>query len=276
MPDCKGTFHFHSTYSHDGRSTLREIGRTLRSRGFRFCVMTEHFEDFDALKFERYLQEAKDVSEKEDFLLIPGVEVNLSGVDTILFPVTRYQEILDFAHHPGKESGRGMLKVIAHASKYSFAAIAAHLQAYAIDGVEIWNQQADGRHLPPLELLDFFGRQPWRDDYLLFFGCDLHDVGLTVANVASISTGEVTKDAIVRALTSGDFISESLPTGMRYCNRSDTREFDSWLLSVQQRSYRRGRILGGVRRCLKSLYKVLPRQTQHSLNDFKNFVRNKV
>jgi len=42
-----GAFHFHSTYSHDGKNTLSEIASTLSEAGLSFCVMTEHFEDLD-------------------------------------------------------------------------------------------------------------------------------------------------------------------------------------------------------------------------------------
>jgi hypothetical protein len=276
MPDYKGTFHFHSTHSHDGRSSLPEIARTLKGRGFKFCIMTEHFEDFDALKLDRYIRETKTISESYGFLLLPGVEVNLSGLDTIVFPVREYEEIAQLASQ-GKDSQRPMFKVLAHASKYPFDAIGRHLKTYKIDGVEIWNQQVDGSHIPPFRLLEFLKSQPWRGDYRYFFGCDLHDVKLTVANVLSVSAKDgQTSDAIVRALISGDFVSESLPTGIEYRNGSETTDFDSWLAAVEQRSYHRGELLQGVRRCLKSVYKILPRGTQHSLNDIKNFVRNKV
>ena len=43
----QGTFHFHSTYSHDGRSTLSEIASALRTAGMAFCVLTDHFDPCD-------------------------------------------------------------------------------------------------------------------------------------------------------------------------------------------------------------------------------------
>ena len=81
----EGTFHFHSTYSHDGRSTLDEIVWTLRSRGLSFCVMTEHFEDFDGTTFERYVQDIDRLNRRGDFVLVPGVEIHLYGIDTIVW-----------------------------------------------------------------------------------------------------------------------------------------------------------------------------------------------
>src|SRR5262245_38629 len=92
-----GTFHFHSTYSHDGCSTLSEIVSTLRGQGFSFCVMTEHFEDFDAFTFRRYLDEVAALNEQGDFVLVPGVEVDLLGLHTIVFPAVDYAEITELA-----------------------------------------------------------------------------------------------------------------------------------------------------------------------------------
>ena len=47
--------------------------------------MTEHFEDFDAATLDRYLRSAGD--DTTGFVVIPGIEVHLSGLDTIVFPV---------------------------------------------------------------------------------------------------------------------------------------------------------------------------------------------
>lgn len=58
----QGTFQFHSTYSHNGRSTLREMESTLQRSGFSFCVMTVHFADFDVPKLDRYIREWNEVS----------------------------------------------------------------------------------------------------------------------------------------------------------------------------------------------------------------------
>ena len=264
----QGTFHFHSTYSHDGRNTLG-------GKGLSFCVMTEHFEDFDDAKFHRYIEETGAVSRSSGFLLIPGIEVNLSGLDTIIFPARSYEEIARLASE-GTDSQPPMFKVLAHASKYPREAIEKHLETYQIHGIEIWNQQADGSHIPRAELLQWLKTKPWRRQYRYFFGCDLHSANHTVANVLSPVTNGADTESILRALTAGDFVSQNLPAGVEYRNGAHATDFDSWLEQILQRSYYRGRVLRSVRRCLKSAYKMLPRNTQHSLNDIKNYVRNKV
>jgi hypothetical protein len=272
----QGTFHFHSTYSHDGRSTLWEIASALGRCGLSFCILTDHFEDFDAPKFDNYLREVREVTEKTGFLLIPGTEVNLAGLDTILFPAFSYGQIADFAAQGHeRDSERRLYKVLAHASKYPFEMVVKHLERYKIEGVELWNQQADSRYIPPFKLLEMLEHYSRRKQYRYFFGCDLHNVNLTVANLLSLPSPG-TAEAIVHDLTEGDFTSRNIPTGIEYRNGSDSTDFDEWLRMLHKSAYRRGRFLGGIRTGLKSVYRMLPRDTQKSLNDVKNFVRNKV
>jgi hypothetical protein len=272
----QGTFHFHSTYSHDGRSTLREIASGLSRRGFSFCVMTEHFEDFDAKKLDCYVREANAVTRSTGFVLIPGIEVDLSGLHTIVFPVREYAEISRM-RWVEEEAEHRVFKVLAHASKYPFELVRAHLEKYKINGLELWNQQEDSSTIPPLGFLDLLKTHSQRSQLRYFFGCDLHSVNLTVANVISLTaSGQPTSEAIVAALMAGDFVSRNLPTGIEYRNGSEATDFDPWLQALLKRRYYRGKLLRSVRSCLKSFYRILPRDAQHSLNDFKNFVRNKV
>jgi hypothetical protein len=272
----QGTFHFHSTYSHDGRSTLSEIASALSATGMAFCVLTEHFEDFSAPKFNEYLRATREITEKSGFLLIPGIEVNLSGLDTILFPVRDYDEIAKFASD-GTGSANRLCKVLAHASKYPFVKVVKHLQQYQIEGVEIWNQQADGSHIPPFKLLDVWQTYSWRGQHRYFFGCDLHEANLAVANIISVSVPSPSgADEIIQHLREGHFLCRNLPTGIEYRNGDASIDFDAWLQRLHEKSFYRGRLLGTFRSGLKSVYKMLPRETQRSLNDVKNFVRNKV
>lgn len=271
-----GTFHFHSTYSHDGRSTLDDIVSGLRARGFAFCIMTEHFEDFDATKFDQYVREIDRCNQRGGFVLVPGVEVNVSGIDTIVFPTRDYAATARFAID-GMDPEQRLFKVLAHPSKYRVEALASHLDAHDIDGIELWNQQADSRYTPPRVFLKTLRNQSWRHHYRYVFGCDLHDVNLAVANVISLRRpAHVTCDFIVGALRHGDFLTRNVTTGIEYNGGAQAPEFDRWANTVLERSYYLGALLGTVRRCLRTTYRLLPREAQHSLNDFKNLVRNKI
>ena len=72
-----GIFHIHSKYSHDGKKTIDEIAARLKYANLKFCVITDHFEDFDEKGFNTFLSEIKVINEQKDILLIPGVEIQL-------------------------------------------------------------------------------------------------------------------------------------------------------------------------------------------------------
>ncbi|MGH9326671.1 MAG: PHP domain-containing protein [Terriglobia bacterium] len=270
-----GAFHFHSTYSHDGKSGLREIASSLSRRGLSFCVMTEHFEDLNAAKLDRYVREANEVTQNIGFLLIPGAEVDLSGLHTIVCPVRSYGEISRMRWP--EEADPRVLKVLAHPSKYRFELVRDHLERYKINGLELWNQEADSRYIPPLSLLARLSADPRRSRLRYFFGCDLHRASLTVANIISLpAPHELTAEAIVSALLEGDFVTRNTATGIEYHNRSESDGFGAWAEAVLRRPFYRARLRRSARRCLRSCYRMLSPRTQHSLNDIKNFVRNKV
>jgi hypothetical protein len=278
----QGTFHFHSTYSHDGRNSLAEIAFSLKNSGYSFCVMTEHFEDFDEAKFIRYIEEANQISRESGFIFIPGIEVHLAGVDTIMFPVQEYEPIRLLADE-GRDGATPLFKVVAHPSKYPFEKIVRHLETFQIDAIELWNQQADSSYIPPLPFLELVDATEWRDRYKYFFGCDLHSANLTVANVIVVDRLSADSgDAIVQSLKEGNFTSRNLVTGIEFRNvpaeqtAGPGADFRSWLKEIRARSYYRGKMLRKLRRSLRAAYKKLPRDTQHWLNDVKNFVRNKI
>jgi len=272
----RGTFHFHSTFSHDGRNSLAEIASTLRNRGFSFCVMTEHFEDFDRPKFERYVKEVDDLNRQGGFVLVPGVEVNLAGIDTILFPARQYDNCVRFGDD-ARNGGSQLFSVLAHPSKYSFDKVAAHLAQYRITGFEAWNQQADSSYIPPLELLRSLRSHQGRHQYHYFFGCDLHDVNLAVSNFLSLSDAvPVNGQSIAAELGAGRFSAVNSYTGVTFNNGVQANGLDAWLEDVFRNPFLKGRMLRCIRRPLKSLYGVLPRWARHLTNNFKNYIRNKI
>lgn len=272
-----GTFHFHSTYSHDGRTTLAETVTRLREQQLSFCVMTEHFEDFDAKSLGRYLDEVRSLNDLGGFVLVPGVEIKLAGIDTIVFPVQSFAQCVEFIEAANSRAS-GLFAVIAHPSKYRPEQIASHLEAFHIDGIEIWNQQADSSYLPPREVLQFLTTCPTRHGYQYFFGCDLHDVRLSVANVLSLPRPpRLTVDSIVAEITSEGLEVLNRPTGTTYANREGHPDLDQWLrIQMGAKPSFNRRALRNVRRGLRGAYRMLPKRWQRSLNDFKNSVRNRV
>jgi hypothetical protein len=269
-----GTFHFHSTYSHDGRSTLAEVVAGLQGRGFGFCIMTEHFEDFTPSKFQSYLEETQALTRTSGFVLVPGLEVNLEGIDTILFPVTEFGMVERFAKQHGSEN---IFSVLAHPSKYPAEKVAQHLDRYCLSGVELWNQQADSDYRPPLDFLGAFrGMCRW-NQMRCFFGCDLHDVNLRPSNLLALdSSAGATAEGILAELSAGRFTSRNLRTGIELDNRLGPRGVEEWTEQILRRGSEWGGVRWRVRQVLRSGYRLLPRSTRRGLNDFKNLVRNRI
>jgi hypothetical protein len=272
----RGAFHFHSTYSHDGRSTLAQTASTLHQRGFSFCIMTEHFEDFDPPKFKRYIEEVNALNRQGGFVLIPGIEANLGGIDTILFPVVTFDECFRFA--AGKRTDRRQTwKVLAHPSRYPFDQVSKHLETFEIDAIELWNQQADGYYMPPLDFLESLKGHAWRNRYYYLFGCDLHDVSLSVCNIVTMQQlVGLSSESITTEMTRGRFVSVNVSTGIEYPNERGEAEFDEWLERVRGMPFGNARLLRSIRLTLKGIYQMMPRPMRHSLNDLKNLVRNKI
>ena len=81
-----GVIHVHSRYSHDGRESVADIADGLRDRSIDFCVLTDHFEDFDPEAFRNYLREIETVNDGHSTLIVPAVEVNVDGFDLLVFP----------------------------------------------------------------------------------------------------------------------------------------------------------------------------------------------
>jgi hypothetical protein len=272
----QGTFHFHSTYSHDGKNTLGEIAASLKAKGFSFCLMTEHFEDLSVTTFNRYIQEANGVTEATGFILVPGIEVDLSGLHTIIFNVHDYDEISQMAWAPDRCS-RLPFKILAHPSKYPFERVQAHMEKYNINGLELWNQQADSVYLPPLKFLNLLKTHVGRNEIIGFFGCDLHDTHLSVANILSLqSQSPPTAEAILTALLRGDFVAMNLPTGIEFRNGPGGTDLASWIEEVTSKPYYQAKLRMGTRQILRWLYKSLPRGAQRFLNNTKNYLRNKI
>lgn len=272
----RGAFHFHSTYSHDGRTSLVDTVERLRGQGFAFVIMTEHFEDFDRIKFSSYLQEVEMLNRRMDFVLIPGIEVNLDGVDTIKFPVGDYEGCLDFGERAGG-SISPTVSVLAHPTKYSLRKVLAHLGKFKIDGIELWNQQADGRYAPPLKFLMEFQAQAQPERYCCYFGCDLHDANLKASNFIALPRPHCLDPASLCAMiASGQFTSFNSDTGIAFSNGPQRDDYKAWLEKIQSCRNYKGRVLRFIRRGLRAGYKRLPKSVQRSLNDIKNTVRNKI
>lgn len=270
-----GAIHFHSDFSHDGRSSLEEIRSRLVSQGLSFCIMTDHFEDFTEQSFDCYLERITVLNRTPGFVFVPGVEVSIGGIDTLLYPVYHYSQCRAF---PAEETGGAsrMRSVLAHPSKYAAPALERHMQRVPLTGIELWNQLADGL-LPSSTVVRFLQSVRSRHSYRYFFGCDIHNARHGVRNIVTLPARTALEiETIVGALDHGSFSTANRTTGRTYESTSTNVNLDQWLATASQRRPARLAIRCGVRRSLRSAYRLLPRRLQRSLNTLKNYVRNEV
>ena len=68
---AEGVFHVHSSFSHDGKKSLRELSCYLKERGIHFCILADHFEDFNEKTFNDYLVQIREITSTGKFLFIP-------------------------------------------------------------------------------------------------------------------------------------------------------------------------------------------------------------
>jgi hypothetical protein len=169
----KGTFHSHSTLSHDGKLSIPELARFFRERGYQFLCLTEHAEDLDSGKVERMLEECAAVSAK-DFLMLPGNEFICMG-DVHLLGLGAADLIgsTDPVEVARAIRAQGGFSVLAHPRRIDWQCPPEVLRT--IDAIEIWNVGYDGKYLPAAQALESFRRMRAVNQELLALpGHDFH------------------------------------------------------------------------------------------------------
>ncbi|MEI6501029.1 MAG: PHP domain-containing protein, partial [Armatimonadota bacterium] len=174
--------HIHSDFSHDGHDGVAEIARRAGELGLDFCMLTDHFEDFDEEGFARYLAAVDVANRTGSCLVIPGVEVDIDGLHVLLLQVTDYEEV-NRVLVKRKLGDSQLVALLAHPNKYTPAEISRFVTTCDIAGIEVWNQAFDGLRLPDGRgLRERLGNFP-AEGCGVFFGLDTHDIRRPISNV---------------------------------------------------------------------------------------------
>jgi hypothetical protein len=197
----RALLHVHSTWSYDGQSTLEELAAWGAARGIDAILLTEHVNDFDQDKMERYVGEV-DALRDLRCRLVPGLEFAVRGGFHILgFNLrawTRTVEPLDAVRFIRDQGGIG---VLAHPARHACRWPADEV-VQQLHGIEVWNSRYDGRFFPPADVIEAARRLGERFEHLRFFGGqDLHqltDHRLVVSEAADGRSVEGLLGALVR------------------------------------------------------------------------------
>src|SRR5262245_50531957 len=148
----KALLHVHSNYSYDGQPTLEALAAWGASRQLDAIFLTEHTNDFDSNKMQKFVRHCEDLA-KEPCRLVPGLEFpvrggfHLLGLSLRVFePVVEPLAAVRFIHE------QGGLAVLAHPARYKGTWPDAAMLA-ELDGIEVWNARYDGRFVPSERVL---------------------------------------------------------------------------------------------------------------------------
>ena len=194
----------HSTYSYDGKENLSALKSFLQKEGITFCFLTEHTDKLTIEEAQLFVQECKSLSGSQ-FVFIPGFEVPYKdahvlflGTETFLGQVADEYTLAQWAE-------RAALTVLAHPVRNRF--VVDQVLKDVIDGVEIWNQQYDGKLVPrPRAAQLLRSLQEKNEGLFATGGLDFHRREHFGAPLISIDVEHVTSDAIIRALKEGQYV----------------------------------------------------------------------
>lgn len=274
-----GVIHIHSGYSHDGHDTILEIAEGLRADRIEFCILTDHFEDFDGKKFQKYIAEIEGVNLFQQPVFVPGVEAELLGFHTIFLPVSRfsYDELRAIIDGRSASPDGCLLKFLAHPTKHPVSDVVALLHEQRFDGVEIWNQQADGNYFPPARFFLDLMNIPVTGSPSFFFGSDIHDIRNEINNLLLIPReGDLNPEMVITKLRQKEFLNYSRKLKRNLSGNCSPEQMGSWLNGVERQCHIKAEIMRVMRESLRFFYHLLPLSARGHVNDFKNAVKNRL
>jgi len=201
--EIKGIVHVHSTYSYDGKESLASLKELLMEKGLSFCCLTEHTDEMTMEQAQMLVQECRTLSGSQ-FVFIPGFEVPYKDAHILLIGAELFMGQKADAQMLKAWSERAHLTVLAHPVRNKFTIDEPMLEA--INGVEIWNQQYEGKKVPRARSSEFLRElQSRKPELIATGGTDLHRREHLGSPFFSIEVAHVTSDAIIEALVAGAY-----------------------------------------------------------------------
>lgn len=250
----QGIIHAHSTYSYDGQLSLEDLKYFLIERGISFACMSEHTDEMDLPASQEFVAECRRLSD-DSFVFVPGFEVPYKDAHILMLGCEMFVSSFADAHELRAWSFNCSLTLLAHPVRNKFRVDGDLLSV--LDGVEIWNQQYEGKRVPRTESVSLLAslRQD-KPGLLATGGIDFHREEHFGAPQTTMELEALTEENIIAALKAGE-----------YTFGHDTLTIDakeSWTPALGQRLSSRSSIVvinGGkfVNKTLASLGLSLPK-----------------
>ncbi len=203
-----GIIHAHSTYSYDAKLSLSELRDACITRGIQFVCMTEHVDELTKERAAAFVKECESLSD-DRFRFIPGFEV----------PYRRAHILMIGCRSFFKNYAPTMAELTPWVEATSFVVLAHPVRndfdvddglLGAIDALEVWNQQYEGKRVPRTRSLQLLKELRQKKEFLFAIGgVDLHRTEHFGAPLVTLDVHELTESAILEKLKTGAFVVSS-------------------------------------------------------------------
>lgn len=202
--EITGALHIHSRYSYDGKESLSALRELFMARGLRFVCMSEHTDQLTSEAAADFVAQCRALSDAE-FVFVPGFEMPYQEAHVLLYGCTEFGgQVAKDATALRAAASLASLVVLAHPVRNHF--ILDEALTAVINGIEIWNQQYDGKWRPRCRcatLLTSLRRT--RPELLATAGLDFHRREHAGAPTVLLEVEALTEAAIMAALKNGQY-----------------------------------------------------------------------
>jgi hypothetical protein len=198
----RGLLHIHTTCSYDGTVSLPDFVHLVKNRRYDFIILAEHAEDFDDKKMQILVNECSNVSD-EAFLVIPGLEFNISGIHILGIGIENYFNEPDPEELIRKIHENNGLAILAHTVDYTTIPYA---KVKDVDLIEIWNPRYGEKLAPSIKSIKILREfRTMKTTYSATGGLDLHTLKDLVPLYQRVFSDRLTQRDILNALKGGEF-----------------------------------------------------------------------
>jgi predicted metal-dependent phosphoesterase TrpH len=202
--EITGIIHAHSSYSYDAKMSLAEIKALCQKNNIRFVCMTEHTDELTKERAEEFIRECDALSD-ESFCFIPGFEVPFGHAHVLMIGARNFYG--NYARTPEELRAwthGAPFVVLAHPVRNAFQVSDVLLKE--IDGLEVWNQQYEGKYVPRSRSLVLFEELREKKPTLVAAGgVDFHRAPHFGAPLITLNVPSLTEDSVIEKLKMGAF-----------------------------------------------------------------------
>ena len=194
--------HMHSTHSYDGKLGLAPLRELLLSNGISFACMSEHTDYMDAAAASTFIEDCRAHSDGS-FVFVPGFEVPFKDTHVLMLGCTTFVSSIADSDQLVAWSEAADLTILAHPVRNKF--IVDETLAGLIDGVEIWNQQYDGKQIARPRAMSLLRELRRGRKLFATGGLDFHRPEHFGSPVTKIDIPLLTASMIMSALKDGQY-----------------------------------------------------------------------